>query len=378
MKTGVLLGAVMVGLLWLLAGTRVDSIEKKLSAATMDALLSPQHDGLFDNVKVTFSGQSATLSGTVGSDADRVALARLVSREVRAGFGLNPVRQVDNHVQVDPAQKTLKPRPWLLAVAMEGKVTIAGVLPSDADKVTASQALASKLAPQGTLLDNQLQAPPNAQPATDLAATLRALPDLAGAAEDDPAHYAIAVSTCEGHWTQLAADRSIAAISSALAAARPLANDIARATAALETWRAGELEKARIARLASPSVGLLLLGKELRVIGSVGDEDSKRRLLIGLSTAYGDRKLSDQLQVAASVQPGGDWQEALGSIPKGTAAPALVVLAPGAKPLAWDGKGSIDDLKKLLATGTSSLSAQVIWDAFEAARQAPATDSPQK
>jgi hypothetical protein len=378
MKTGVLLGAVMVGLLWLLAGTRVDSIEQKLSAATMDALLSPQHDGLFDKVKVTFSGQSATLSGTVGSDADRVAAARLVSEGVRAGFGLNPVRQVDNQVQVDPAQKTLKPRPWLLAVAIEGKVTIAGVLPSEADKVTAAQALASKLAPQGTLLDNQLQAPPNAQPATDLAATLRALPDLAGVAEDDSSHYAIAVSTCDGQWTQLAADRSIAAIASALAAARPLANDIARATAALETWRAAELEKVRIARLASPSVGLLLLGKELRVIGSVGDEDSKRRLLIGLSTAYGDRKLSDQLQVAASVQPGGDWQEALGSVPKSTTAPALIVLAPGANPLAWDGKGSIDDLKKLLATGTSSLSAQAIWDAFQAARQAPATDSPQK
>ena len=360
-------------------------LERALTAAAQQLLAAPVHNGAYDEVKVSFSGQVATLEGRVASMQEREAAGKLIGESVRvAGIGasFNPVSRVINKLGPSEAFARAHPKPWLLALLANGSLTIAGVLPSEKERANAAQALTTRLAPARP--DNKLVSLPGTRPAADLKGTLSNIPDLAAEALKDPDHAVLATSLCDGKWSPVtsAASTDDASILLALRDAQPGLDQINAATASLRQWQMEEARKKLVASLPAPAVTLGLIGDSLHVQGVLGDEDSRRRLLIALSGAYPKAKLVDQLTVSTKVKPEMDFSKALADAPKTAGETvSIFVLKSEGKPVSWDGKGGVEELKKFLTSaGADAAHAQVLGDAMEAEKKSrtapPASPAP--
>lgn len=377
--------ALIIGAAVLLALTTVASwwlsprLEAALTEAAMKALSNPEFAGAFKELKVSFSGREATLEGKVASELDHDLAGKIIAERVRlsgVAGGINFVSAVINHTTVDVEFARVHPKPWLMAILANGSVTIAGVLSSDQERANAAQALSTRLAPPPTPLVNKLTSPAGARAAVNLEGTLKDIPDLAAAALQDKAHAVIAWSLCDGSWSVEPAETTtdddlVKALQPAQAAAEP----IKAATASLRQWQSAEKEKQMIASLPEPVVTAVIAGAELHVFGTIGDEDSKRRLLVALGSSYPKSQLMDHLKVATSVKPNANFAAAVGTIAAGDSETDLVaVLKPSGKASTWIDKGSMDELTTMLASaGLDAAVGQSVLDALKAAKSKAVT-----
>ena len=232
-------GIILVLLLWLVGALiYLPSTEDKLQAAAKQKLADSSHNGVFAQVKAEFSGQEATLTGAVATAAEKAQAGLLIQTELRLpGWftaAINPVTTVHNDIAVDPERSPFRPRPWLILTLYGGNQRIDGVLQSAAQRVELLTALAAKLPPPATPLNNQIAIAQTALPSADWDATHRSIPDLTATPNDAST---IAVTACDGKWTTLPATLTNGELAAALTASKVPDNEIAHALAKLRTWK---------------------------------------------------------------------------------------------------------------------------------------------
>ncbi len=359
-------------------------VEKQLQSAAQAALADPQHRGAFDEVKVEFSGQSALLTGTVADDAAKDKARAIVQNDLHAdapfASSLNPVLDVTNRINVDGSLRTKHPEPWLLALVMPGKSTIAGVLPAQADTDSAVKALTAKLPPAPSTLENKITTNTGGRSAIDLPRTLASIPDLPAAALNDPNHIVLAATACDGHWSNVLPGKTadVNAIAVAISSAHPDINTIATALAGLTQWQDAELEKERIARLPAAALGAVAFGDTVHLLGTLGDEDSRKKLLAAIATAYPKLKPADATTISDAVKPAADFTKALAAAPKTVDANGTVfALAADGKAITWDGKGALEEMKKVFAS-LPGVPAEALWAKLDLVRKSKAEDDARK
>ena len=382
MKKWIWVGFAGVVLLWALgAWALLSAVQAKLETAASHELARPEYTGGFDQVKVTFSGQEATLTGKVGSQQEHDQLTTLITEGLRTpDSGFNPVTAVVNHVGVAYELSRLQPKPWLLMARFGGEGIIAGVVPADL-RDRATQVLSTKLT--GLKLTSKLNANlgSDAKPRPVLNATAaldaKAMPPLAN---DE-----VAVSTLNGQWTSLKADSQDIDVSVALASASVDSSDVIDALAPLRAWQAAEAEKVRQTKLPPAYAGVVALPDSLHVFGLAGDDESQRRLLVALGASYPKRKvLTSAVKISNDVRAAADWASLVTTLPNKEGEAFIAGLTAADKPLAravtWDGKGDLAAMQKALGSVLPpSFNFATLWEPYGAwlkAKQAPAPAVP--
>ena len=231
-------GIILVLILWLLGVLiYLSSTEGKLQEAAK-VKLAADKGGVFAKVKAEFSGQQAILSGAVATAAEKAQAQTLIGKQLRLpGWftaNMNPVSGVTNHIAVDPEHAPFRARPWLILTIFGGNQRLDGVLPAAAQREQLIAAIASKLPPPASPLNNQIAIAGTALPATDWDATQAEIPDLTATPK---AERMIAVSACDGKWSRLPASASDDEIAAALQASKVPANEITHALAKLRAWK---------------------------------------------------------------------------------------------------------------------------------------------
>ncbi len=347
MKKWIWLGLAGVVVIWALsAGIMLPAVQSKLQAAAIVELAKPQYTGAFDDVKVSFSGQEATLTGTVASQAEHDLLTSVIGSTMRTpDSSLAPVTAVYNSVGVAYELSRQRPKPWLLLARYNGQGVIAGVLPADL-KDKAVKALTDKLA--GAKVTAQLNAKLGSdgkvRPAADAATTLdaKAVPQVADGQ--------VAVTAVDGQWVSLKITSKDTEISDALSSANVDSSEVVEAMAPIRALQAAEEEKAQNARLPAAYAGVVALPDALHIFGQAGDEESQRRLVSALSTAYPKRKvLTSAVRVSAETRRDADWTSNLATLPKGDNDAFVAALTAGGKPVVWTGKDDEPAMQKELA-----------------------------
>lgn len=233
-------GIILLVVLWLLGILiYLPSTEDKLHAAAKLVLQQSEHGGIFAQVKAEFKGQEATLSGAVATAAEKVRATELIESQVRIpgwfNSTMNPViPPVHNEIVVDPEHAPFRPRPWLIVSLFDGNQRVDGVLPSADQRQDLLTAIAAKLPPPATPLNNQISIAQTTLPPANWDATTGKLPDLSSVPPDE---FTIAVTPCDGKWTRLPGTASNADIAAALNASKVPDNEITHALAKLRTWK---------------------------------------------------------------------------------------------------------------------------------------------
>ncbi len=374
MKKWVWTGLAGVVVIWALAAwIMLPAVQATLEAATRAELAKPEYTNAFDNVKVTFSGQEATLTGTVGAARERDQAGAVVANNVRAGgSSSNPVTNVENRVGVDYGLAHRRPKPWLLVARHGTDATLSGLLPVEW-KEEAGKVLGAKLAGAkvNNLINARLSADARPRPALDARTTLdaKSLPDFA--------EGTVTVSNLDGRWTTLKTNASDTDARDALAFAAVEFYDVADALAPFHAWQAAEKEKARQATLPLSYAAVVALPDSLHVYGQVGDDDSQRRLVMaGLGAAYPKRRiLTNAVKLSPDFRGNASWIESISALPKTDGETFVAAFKAGEKPVLWDGKGDQAAMEKALASVLPATFSKVdLWqtyDNWQKAKNAP-------
>ncbi|MDB6139246.1 MAG: hypothetical protein JWO94_2318 [Verrucomicrobiaceae bacterium] len=370
MKKWIWVGLAGVVLLWALGAVSVlPSAQARLETAATAELGKPEYTGAFDEVKVAFSGQNATLTGKVGSQKDHAQLATLIAEKIRTpGSSLNPVEEVTDHVGVAYELSRLHPTPWLLIARYAGQGIVGGVVPSDL-KDKAARVLSDKLA--GAKITSSLNATLDREgkprPPADAGASLdaKAVPALADGE--------IAVSALDGRWTSMKASIQDTEVSNAIGID---SSAIIETLAPLRAMQAAEAEKVRQATLPPAYGAVAALPGSLHIFGLTGDGESQRNLLTSLSTAYPKRKiLTSAIKTSSDIRPGSDWAAALASLPKGDNDAFVAALPSGNKAVVFTGKDDEAAMEKALGSILPpSFNFSALWDPYASwlkAKEAP-------
>ncbi|KAB2640594.1 MAG: BON domain-containing protein [Verrucomicrobia bacterium] len=231
-------GIILVLILWLLGVlVYLPTTEGKLQEAAK-LQLAGDKSGVFAKVKVEFSGQQAILSGAVATAAEKAQAQTLIENQLHLpGWftaNMNPVSGVTNDIAVDPEHAPFRAQPWLILTLFGGDQRLDGLLPAAAQREQLIAAIASKLPPPTTPLNNQIAIAATALPAIDWDATQTEIPDLTSTSKSE---CAIAVSACDGKWSRFPVSASNAEIGAALAASKVPANEITHALAKVRAWK---------------------------------------------------------------------------------------------------------------------------------------------
>lgn len=214
------------------------STEDKLAAAAKTKLAEAGHGGVFSSVKATFSGQEATLEGYVATEAEKLQAGKLIADEIHLpGWftsAMNPVIAVHNDIVVNPERAPFRPRPWLIVTLFGDDWRVDGVLPSADQKQDLTSAMATKLPPRATKLNDQIAISQTALPAANWDATLAGVPDLTSTPKEQSA---IAVTACDGNWSSFPATATNAEIAAVLKAGKVSDIDITHALVKVRAWK---------------------------------------------------------------------------------------------------------------------------------------------
>jgi len=385
------LAALTVLLIAAMSGPRLlRSRVAELEIAARALLSASAYEDAFRGVAVSFAGQEATLTGTVGSDADRALAAEIIRNQVRIPGGLaggrNPVIAVHNEIIARPARSEAHPKPWLAIFLLGGKAELHGCANSagQAGEIIAAVRLSL---PEIDLANTVTVSPDTAAPG-DWPATGANVPDRTQLTAIG-ALGAFFFTECDGRWTTV--DGALDADAQAdVLAKEGVAPSLAKSVAAdFIAWRDREAEAARIAALPVARAGLLFLPTRLLVQGTVSSEPERKSLIAALQPRFPGVKIADELTVAPSVRPGADWNTALSSLPVEPKPVMIAGLMPETHAAVWDGRGGEPAMRKSLAPFTGKTGGLVpglraqysVWEkantrAKTATRTAPAPRSP--
>jgi hypothetical protein len=214
--------------------------QRDLAIQTTKLLNQSQHDGVYDKIVVTFSGQEATLTGAVAREEEKLSLENIVRNQVRLRDDQperNPVTAVHNLVEVNPAAAPHRNHVWLLVAVYGSQKRMEGVLKSPIQRLAFLEKI-EKLRPAqdaaGRDRANQIIIDERAWPASDWDKTLANVPDFSARATAQQNHSLIAISTGDGQWQTFDPSASDAAIAHALAHAGVSERDV---TLALNDFR---------------------------------------------------------------------------------------------------------------------------------------------
>lgn len=218
----------LVLLLWL-GGTlifllptenRLDNAAKAL-LADRDGDGKPDANNAFSAARVEFSGQEATLLGTVATAEEKQEMERLIKNDLRVEGWLNghlcPVTAVhSDHLTVD-ATKSPRSRPWFILSLYGGNQRLDGLLKSPDQREDLYNALAAKLPTPVRPLQRQVMVDLDALPTTDWTATIAKLPE---SLKDHPNDRSlILASTGDGKWTEFPPETTADELATALGGA---------------------------------------------------------------------------------------------------------------------------------------------------------------
>ena len=347
MKKWIWLGFAGAVVLWLLGAlVTVGPMRTALELAAKNELANAEYTGAFDNVTVTFSGQEASASGKVGSQADHELLTNVLKDRIRTpGSSLNPVTAVSNATGVSYELSRLHPKPWVLVSRFNGQAIIAGVLPADL-KDKAVQAITANLAGAKvtSIVNSGLSSDAKVRPANNAEASLDAkvLPKVA--------EGEIAVSALTGTWSTFSATRSDLDVANALTFANVDSSDVVEALVPLRNFQAAEAEKIRQAGLPPAYAAVVALPDTLHIYGLAGDGESERKLTSALVAAYPKRKvLTTAMKQSNDIRANSDWTAAVKDLPKGDADTFVAALTAAGKTLVYKDKGDQAAMQKALS-----------------------------
>lgn len=231
-------GIIILLVLWLFGALiYLPSTQDKLLAAAKPILAHADNEGIFAQVKVEFKGQEATLTGPVATAEEKSQAGKLISTRVRLpGWftsAINPVTAVHNRITVDPENAPPRPRPWLILSLFGDNQRIDGILKSATQRQDLLTAIAAKLPPPASPLNNQISIAENSLPCPNWDATHTRIPDLSATPNDKPI---IAATDCNGKWTTFPASVSNTEIAATLKASSIRDYEITHALAKLRTW----------------------------------------------------------------------------------------------------------------------------------------------
>ncbi len=293
-----------------------DTSERLTQAATQK-LEEPQFKGLFNDVKVKFHGQEATLTGIVALEEEKQLAQKSIATEIRIsdqrGGGQNPVIAVYNEIRVDPNSSNRK-RAWIIASMFPGYQRIDGVLkyPEQRDKLLAQIAARS---PQATV-NNQILVNEPSLPATAWDITLDKVPDfnglLSGKTGKDQA--VVAVTNGDGNWTIFPPAVTDAEIDQLLKGQKISPNEITHSLKSLRAWLDGsstseleektkkeqeaaavaaakkreqeEMAAKKLAGQLPPYIGLTALNNKINLFGQVPSETEKNQAITTAQKIY--------------------------------------------------------------------------------------------
>jgi hypothetical protein len=235
-------GCLILFLLLWFAGValHLPQTQRDLAIQTTKLLDQSQHDGVYDKIVVSFSGQEATLTGAVATEEEKLSLENIVRNQVRLRDdqpGRNPVTAVHNRVEVNPAKAPHRHHTWLLVAIYGMQKRVEGVLKSPSQRHTLLEKLEQSCPspdPSSRARANQIIVDERAWPAADWDKTLANVPDFSARATEQQNHSLIAISTGDGEWQTFEPSASDAAIAHALAHAGVLERDV---TLALNDFR---------------------------------------------------------------------------------------------------------------------------------------------
>lgn len=326
--------------IWLLsAWVLLPKTEKALQQQAAALLSAAEHQGAFSEVRAAFSGQEASLTGSVGSEESRDQAEQIIQNKVRIEGGLasrwNPVTDVENLIRVDDSWNDRHPAQWFGLAHYDGKIRLSGIL-TQADLGAAAVAALKPKMPGLEIADVTLSRE-GARPALDWDATLKSAPDLQSLTRDGNPQ-AFAMSACDGKWTlfpvgakaeeitKLSAQAGVSAQAALtiqseitqwqealvleqkarLAEAEKKAREAAEVVA--QKARAEAEAKAKAAAMPPPSAppapvsvsipatpsfyGWTFEGGHLQIFGAVPNADWQSRIIAAAKTAYPNAKIS--------------------------------------------------------------------------------------
>ena len=350
MKKWIPWGAAGVIVIWLLAALWVlPKTSRSLENHTQSLLSDLKHQGAFSDTRVTFSGQEARLTGTVGSSEDRLLAGEIAANQVRAkgelGENWNPVTAVDNQLRIDSTWNHDHPKPWLGAVLLDDEIKLSGTLSSSELADKAAGALKSKMA--GTEVSDLTLIRDGARPALDWEATLAAAPDLKSQ-PNAAKSGAAAFSACDGKWTLLLGDADDAKILEIASASGVPPSEALSLINQLRETSAKQAEKFRIASLPVAYAAVAVLPDAVHAYGHVFDADEKSRLREFLAKAYPGRALEDHVVVSGDVRPEADWTVPLKSLPSTKENSYSFSMVPGKTASLWTSGGTLAEMTQAL------------------------------
>ncbi len=315
MKKFLPLGLLLSGALWL-GGIfySLPDTEKMLNQAAQDKLAEGSYRGDFKKVVARFSGQEATLTGVVALEKDKQLAEKVIRTELRLpehrGASYNPVIHVYNEIRVDP-QSSDRKAPWLIASIFPGNQRVDGLLSAPAYRSKLLSEAGAKLVAGS--LENQILVDDASLPAVDWNATLENVPDFKKILKGKTGleQRLIAVTSCDGNWTQFPATASDAEVAAVLKNTKIMPAEITHALAAIRAWPppSAVVEQTAPPVTAAPEppnvlgnsayIGLYALNKKLSLYGYVPTEDQKNAAITVAKSTYPSFEVDGtQIQVA--------------------------------------------------------------------------------
>ncbi len=320
MLRGLVTGVLALLLLWAGGGYWfITGTEQQLTASARE--LMNGSSAQFDDVKVSFQGQTAILEGTVASPEVAAAAQDLVAAKVRVrgalGHRLNPVAAVKNLLQLPAAQEKIDPtvpkggatpdvatkaEPWVLVCASGDRVRLAGAVADIAASAALSGAVRRRW--PAAKVTNMLKVDDGFMTFPHLGNLAATMPK---ASEGDDL---IAAARHEGVWMNLPATADELTVAQALSGASPSLMDI---SSAMLGWRqirkppapppapapppipspAPEPEVLPVAKpLGPPYVGWAISQDEVDLFGAVCSETQKVELLHSAEKWYSPRVIN--------------------------------------------------------------------------------------
>ena len=351
MKKWIWYGVAGVVVIWLFAAwVLLPQTSRSLGELTQSLLGEAKHQGAFADTRVTFSGQEARLTGTVGSSEDRQLAGEITEKQVRAtgdiGEKWNPVTAVDNQLRVDAGWNQEHPKPWLGAVLFGNEIKLSGIVASSELAGKAVIALKSKM--PGTEVADITLVRAGARPSLDWDGTLTAAPDLKSLPSVAKSGTA-AFSACDGKWTFCpgdADDDQIIKLASASGVEPSLALGLVNQ---LKDAKAQQDEKLRIASLPAAYAAVSVLPDAVHAYGHLFNADEKSRLRASLANAFPGRTIEEHIVTSGDVRPGADWAIPLSTLPSANQKAFSFSMVPGEKAALWSTGGTLAEMTQSLS-----------------------------
>ena len=295
-------GLVLLG--WGVWAARIEGGLEVLAQQTL--AMHPEASRLSD-VRVTFQGQNAHLTGKVRHGPMRALAEQIVRENLRTPNGLsgslNPVATVQNDIVIEPL-----PPGWLILASTPERVDLLGLTGSEVERNEIVKVVKALCAQPGREFQSQLRVnDQTVEPSTNLEETLSDLEREMRTADVKGA--AITAQVGQG-WRNLYV--------SDLASARSLLVDygidnsewrqtilpvLARAQKSWEDRNNAEIEAARQAKLPQPHLYLGFKGDSVLVRGIVGTQALKTQIIEAALKAYPQKRVIDQVSISTNRRP---------------------------------------------------------------------------